>query len=91
MAADSTKPDTDAPDTDSAPGVPDPNPTVPDASTEPAAQAVADAAATVAPPPSLDEMPDDYATDDPIAAAKAWATGWPSSPPPASACSRAVC
>ncbi|WP_412062677.1 hypothetical protein [Rubrivirga sp. IMCC45206] len=69
MADDSKKP---APDTDLAPGVPDPNPTVPDASTEPAAQAVAETAATVAPPPSLDEMPDDYATDDPVATAKAW-------------------
>lgn len=73
MADDTAKTDTPA-DAKAAktPGVPDPNPTVPDASVEPAAQATAETAASVAPPPADDEMPDDYATDDPIAQVKAW-------------------
>lgn len=88
--ADSTK--TPNPSGDGAPdaptpGMPDPNPTVPDASIEPAAQVAAAAAdapdtsetpETVAPPIPADyQMPDDYATEDPIAKVKAWAEQHP--------------
>ena len=73
-----------------APGMPDPNPTVPDASIEPAAQAAAATAnplddidtnetpQSVAPPLPADyEMPDDYANEDPVAKVKAWAEAHP--------------
>ena len=64
--------------TEPTPGIPDPNPTVPDASVEPAAQATAPAADTIPPPVPADyEMPDDYASDDPIATAKAWVNEHP--------------
>ena len=80
--ADDPKAKTDAAQGDGAakptPGIPDPNPTVPDASTEPAAQATAPAANTIPPPLPADyEMPDDYATEDPIATAKAWVEAHP--------------
>ena len=59
-------------------GVPNPNPTLPDASTEPAAQATAPAAETIPPPLPADyEMPDDYADEDPVAQAKAWVEAHP--------------
>ena len=71
--ADDTPTPTDAPT-----GIPDPNPTLPDASTEPAAQVASATARTVSPPLPADyEMPDDYANDDPIAAAKAWVEAHP--------------
>ena len=70
------------------PGIPDPNPTLPDASIEPAAQ-VASATATdgpkthetpetVAPPIPADyEMPDDYATEGTLEKARVWAEAHP--------------
>jgi len=82
MATDKKK--TDAPDAqgdgavEPAPGIPDPNPIVPDASTEPVTQAASLTAETVAPPLPADyEMPDDYANEDPIAQAKAWVEAHP--------------
>ena len=74
---------TDAP----TPGIPDPNPTLPDASIEPVAQ-VASATAgppdtnetpeTVAPPIPADyEMPDDYAAESTVDKARMWAEAHP--------------
>ena len=73
-----------------APGIPDPNPTVPDASIEPAAQMASTMAnplddidtketpQSVAPPLPADyEMPDDYANEDAVAKVKAWAEAHP--------------
>lgn len=58
--------------TDDAPETTPPG-TTPDASVEPAAQATAPAAdSTPAPLPADYEMPDDYASDDPVAQVKAW-------------------
>lgn len=53
-------------------------PTLPDASTEPAVHVSATASRTVRPPLPADyEMPDDYATDDPVASVKAWVEDHP--------------
>ena len=59
-------------------GIPDPNPTLPDASTEPVTQVASATANSVAPPLPADyEMPDDYAAQDPMATAKAWVEAHP--------------
>ena len=61
-------------------GVPDatPDAPVPNAAAEPAAQVTAPAAETIPPPVPADyEMPDDYATQDPLATAKAWVEDHP--------------
>ena len=69
------------------PGIPDPNPTLPDASIEPAAQVASAMASppdtketpeTVAPPIPADyEMPDDYAAAGTLDKAKSWAEAHP--------------
>ncbi len=79
MATDAPTPDDATTDpAEPTPGIPDPNPLVPDASIEPAAQVAAAASNTVAPPIPADyEMPDDYANDDPVATVKSWVEAHP--------------
>ena len=71
-----SKTSTDTPG-DGAPSA-TPDVPVPNAGTEPVAQATAPAASTVPPPLPADyEMPDDYAAQDPVAQVKEWVEAHP--------------